>query len=82
VALADQAAHHQLGLLNPRLYALYAAHAPGLPDVTAGTTTVSFDQAGKKHTVLGTSVHAGYDLGTGVGTVDAGQLVFELAAGR
>lgn len=80
VALADQAGHRQLGLLNPRLYALYAAHAPGLPDVTSGTTTVTFDQGGVRRTVLGTSVHAGYDLGTGVGTIDAGALVFELAA--
>lgn len=82
VALANQAGHRQVGFLNPRLYKLYAAHAPGLPDVASGTTTVTFDQGGKKHTVLGTSVHAGYDLGTGVGTVDAGHLVFELAAGH
>ena len=79
VALADQVAGHGLGLLNPQLYALSAAHAPGLVDVTEGSTSVTFDQSGKKHTVLGTSAHAGYDMDSGVGTIDAGRLVFELA---
>jgi subtilase family serine protease len=44
VALADQVAGHRLGLLNPKLYALLAKHAPGLVDVTAGNNTVSFFQ--------------------------------------
>jgi subtilase family serine protease len=79
VAMADQAAHHALGLINPTLYALAAAHAPGLVDVTQGSTTVSFTQSGANHTVIGTSAHAGYDLASGVGTVNAGALVFELA---
>ena len=44
VALADQVAGHSLGLINPALYALSAAHAPGLVDVTEGNNTVSFIQ--------------------------------------
>ncbi len=44
VALADQVAHHRLGLINPTLYALSALHAPGLVDVTSGNNTVAFTQ--------------------------------------
>ena len=42
VALADQAAHRKLGLLNPDLYKLAAGRARGIVDVTRGNTTVSF----------------------------------------
>ena len=38
VALADQEAGHSLGLINPALYAMSAAQAPGLVDVTTETT--------------------------------------------
>ena len=81
VALADQVAGHPLGLLNPRLYALSAAHAPGLVDVTSGNNTVSFRQgaANKLYTVQGYPARKGYDLVTGVGTVNALYLVYELA---
>jgi subtilase family serine protease len=81
VALADQVAGHRLGLLNPRLYALSARHAPGITDVTSGSNTVSFGQgtAGKLYTVQGYSARKGYDLVTGVGTVNAPSLVYELA---
>jgi len=81
VALADQVAGHPLGLLNPRLYALAAAHAPGIVDVTSGNNTVSFRQgaAGKLYTVQGYPARKGYDLVTGVGTVNALYLVYELA---
>jgi subtilase family serine protease len=80
VALADQVAGHSLGLLNPALYRLAAAHAPGLVDVTSGNNTVSFTQAGRKHTVPGYPARRGYDLASGVGTVDARYFVPELAA--
>jgi subtilase family serine protease len=81
VALADQVAGHPLGLLNPRLYALAASHAPGLVDVTSGNNTVSFRQgtADKLYTVQGYPARKGYDLVTGVGTVNAPSLVYELA---
>jgi subtilase family serine protease len=79
VALADQVAHHPLGLINPTLYALSAAHAPGIVDVTKGDNTVSFAQGGKLQTVKGFSAQPGYDLASGVGTVDARYFVYELA---
>lgn len=79
VALADQVAHRSLGLINPVLYALSAAHAPGIVDVTQGNNTVSFFQGGKFQTVKGFSALPGYDLASGVGTVNARYLVYELA---
>jgi subtilase family serine protease len=81
VALADQVAGHRLGLLNPRLYALAASHAPGIVDVTSGNNTVSFRQgaANKLYTVQGYRARKGYDLVTGVGTINAPSFVYELA---
>jgi subtilase family serine protease len=81
VALADQVAGHRLGLLNPTLYKLLAKHAPGLVDVTSGNNTVSFFQgtATKAHLVTGYKAAKGYDLVTGVGTVNATKFVYELA---
>jgi subtilase family serine protease len=83
VALADQVAGHPLGLINPSLYRLEAEHAPGIVDVTAGNNTVSFDQGtGRRRvTVQGYPAAPGYDLVTGVGTVNASAFVGELAAG-
>ena len=81
VALADQVAGHRLGLLNPRLYALSASHAPGIVDVTSGNNTVSFRQGAtdKLYTVQGYPARKGYDLVTGVGTINAPSFVYELA---
>ncbi len=81
VALADQVAHHRLGLINPALYALSAVRAPGLVDVTSGNNTVSFTQgtANTPYTVKGYSATPGYDLASGVGTVNAAYFVPELA---
>jgi Transport and Golgi organisation 2/Subtilase family len=81
VALADQVAKRPLGLLNPTLYKLLAERAPGLVDVTSGNNTVSFYQgtATKPHKVTGYQARKGYDLVTGVGTVNASKLVYELA---
>jgi hypothetical protein len=79
VAIADQYAGRRLGLINPALYGLYAAHAPGLVDVTRGDNTVSFPVAWKLFTLGGYQAGPGYDLATGLGTVDAARLVPELA---
>jgi subtilase family serine protease len=78
VALADQEAGHPLGLLNPALYALSASGAAGIVDVTKGNNTVSFIQHGKLREVDGFSALRGYDLASGVGTVDAAKFVPEL----
>jgi subtilase family serine protease len=84
VALADQVAGHSLGLINPALYKLAAEGAPGITDVVSGNNTVSFSQGGHEHTVPGFAAGPGYDLASGVGTVNAAYFVRELAflAGR
>jgi len=84
VALADQVAGHALGVINPYLYRLAARHARGIVDVVSGNNTVSFRQGGKLHTVAGFGARRGYDLASGVGTVNAFWFVPELAqaAGR
>lgn len=79
VALADQAAGHPLGLLNDKLYTLAASGAAGIVDVTTGNNTVSFLQGGKTRTVPGYVASTGYDMASGLGTVDAAALVPELA---
>jgi subtilase family serine protease len=79
VALADQMAHHSLGLINPALYELSARRAPGLVDVTTGNNTVAFTQNSTLFTVNGFDAGLGYDLASGVGTINAALFVPELA---
>jgi subtilase family serine protease len=79
VALADQVAGHPIGGINPALYRLSALRAPGVADVTSGGNTVSFRQGGKFHTVRGFRALRGYDLASGIGTVNAPSFVPELA---
>jgi hypothetical protein len=73
-------AGHALGLINPMLYQLAAARARGIVDVTSGNNTVSFSQGGAVRTVPGFSARPGYDLASGIGTIDARYFVPELAA--
>ncbi len=80
VALADQAAGHPLGLINPALYRLARSGARGIVDVTSGNNTVSFRQGGRRHTVTGFTAGPGYDLASGLGTINAAEFVPELAA--
>ena len=82
IAIADQYAGKKLGLINPALYRLEAEKAPGIVDVTEGNNTVSFSQAGRAITVKGYPAKPGYDLVTGVGTIDAALFVPELSAQR
>jgi subtilase family serine protease len=79
VALADQVAGHPLGLINPALYRLAAEGAPGIVDVKSGNNTVSFNQGGHERTVRGFAAIPGYNLASGVGTVNAAYFVRELA---
>lgn len=84
VAVADQAAHHRLGLLNPTLYALGGSGASGIPDVVSGNTDVVFTNTTQfpgTHFVNGFRAKRGYDLATGLGTADGARLVGELARG-
>jgi subtilase family serine protease len=71
VALTAQLAHHKLGDINGAIYTLNALHARGIVDVTSGDNSF----AG----VTGYSALKGYDLATGVGTVDAAKFVPALA---
>ncbi|MFJ1702688.1 S8 family serine peptidase [Kitasatospora sp. NPDC088346] len=73
VALADQLAGHRLGQLNWRLYGL-AALPPqwsGITDVTTGDN--SWD------VVTGYQATKGYDLASGLGTIDGNRFVHSLA---
>jgi subtilase family serine protease len=82
VAVADQVAGRPLGLLNPALYSLDLSKAPGLVDVRSGGNSVSFVQDGHTYSVTGWNAGPGYDLASGLGTVDGDKLVAELAALR
>ena len=82
IAIADQYAGKKLGLINPAVYRLEAEKAPGIVDVTEGDNTVSFSQAGHAVTVKGYLAKPGYDLVTGVGTIDAALFVPEISAQR
>ncbi|RLU87503.1 protease [Streptomyces griseocarneus] len=74
VALADQAAGHRLGNINEALYSLYACHSPatGIVDVNDGTDN-------SYQGVEGYKAVDGYDMATGVGTIDALRFVKALA---
>ena len=79
VALAAQRAGHTLGAINPALYRMAASHAPGIVDIVHGDNSFSFSKHGKMHLVPGFHAKRGYDLISGLGTVDAAQFVPELA---
>ncbi len=78
IAIADQMAGHGLGLINPALYSMEAAGDPGIVDVTNGNNTVMAVQGGATHTIHGFAAVDGYDLASGVGTVNAALFVPEL----
>ena len=79
VALADQMAGRSLGAINPALYQLSAQHAAGIVDVTHGNNTVPYAAGGHDRTIRGYAAQRGYDLASGVGTVNAAAFVPEIA---
>ena len=81
VALADQVAHHRLGNINARLYDLLGRHGSGIVDVTSGDNSFGpFENSdGNTYTVAGYDALRGYDLASGVGTIDAAWFVPALA---
>jgi subtilase family serine protease len=81
VALADQVAGHSLGWLNPRLYALSQKPNNGIVDITKGNNTFTFTEGTPEFTVPGFAAHAGYDMASGLGTVDARRFAHARAAG-
>jgi subtilase family serine protease len=76
VALASQQAGHSLGLINPALYRMAAAHDRGIVDIRHGDNSYPLSGSPSVH---GFTAGPGYDLTTGVGTVDAAYFVPELA---
>jgi subtilase family serine protease len=74
VALADQVAGHRLGNINEALYELGGgkhADRSGIVDVTVGNNSFGG--------VVGYSATTGYDLASGLGTIDADKFVRALA---
>ena len=71
VVLAAQRAKHRLGAVNPALYRLAAEPGNGIVDVTAGDNSYGG--------VAGYSAGPGYDLASGLGTIDAARFVPALA---
>jgi subtilase family serine protease len=83
VAIADQAAGHDLGQINSRLYAMESEANSGIVDVTKGNNSQTFDDAhngGALTTVVGYHADAGYDLASGLGTIWAPTFVHSLAS--
>ena len=79
VAMAAQLADRRLGKLGERLYAL---HKRGIIDITQGNNTFGpfTNSDGITYTVQGYSAAPGYDLASGLGTIDGARLVRALAA--
>jgi subtilase family serine protease len=75
VALADQQAGRPLGPITPLLYHMAKIGDPGIIDVRGPGNT--FSQGGT--TVQGFPAGPGYDLVTGLGTIDAARFVPDLA---
>ena len=80
VALANQAAGKPLGQLNPLLY--FLSGDDGIVDVTSGDNDIGpfRNSDGLAHHVPGFTALPGYDLASGLGTVDAAKLVSALVA--
>jgi len=79
VALADEKAGARLGYLNDVLYRLGAAG--GIRDITAGSNDL-VDAAGHRNPVPGYGATPGYDLATGLGSIDASRFLPALVAAR
>ena len=81
VAIADQIAGHRLGWINPRLYALGTNASKGIVDVTIGNNTFTLldDNGNPVFTVPGYQAVKGYDMASGLGTVDALRFTHALA---
>jgi subtilase family serine protease len=75
VALASQLAGRHLGNINAALYQL--RYGKGLVDVTSGDNSFGpfTNSDGTTHTVTGFAAGPGYDLASGLGTVDAAKFV-------
>jgi subtilase family serine protease len=79
VALISQATGHTptngLGNINPTLYPLAAHTATAFHDVTIGNNQVPFSNACGAVSNIGFNAGTGYDLATGLGSINASTLV-------
>lgn len=71
---------HGLGSVNPQLYALAQSNPAIFHDITSGDNSVSFQVCGRRsacssYNVPGYNAGAGYDMVTGLGSVDAWKLM-------
>ena len=85
VAIADQIAGRRLGLINDRLYRLGDRKGrSGIVDITAGDNSLTFhDDAGNVlFSVPGFPAVPGYDMSSGLGTVDAHAFAHALAGNK
>jgi len=82
VALADQVAKHRLGYLNPLLYSRDVANSLGVIDVTSGNNGIGpfTNSDGVTYNVPGYNAGPGYDLASGLGTVDVSAFVKALVS--
>ena len=84
VAIADQIAGHPLGLINPRMYQLEEEGGNnGIVDITAGNNSfIELNEEGTPVlTINGYEAKPGYDLASGLGTVDGFSFAHALAEG-
>jgi subtilase family serine protease len=81
VAIADQIAGHPLGQINPAMYRLEKKPNSGIEDITSGnnTFTVLNNEEQPLFTIPGYEAHPGYDMASGLGTVDALEFTHALA---
>jgi subtilase family serine protease len=81
VAMAEQVAGKQLGNINKALYSI--PYGGGLVDVTSGNNDIGPFQNtdGNTYHVPGFDAGTGYDLATGLGTIDPARFVAALANG-
>ena len=83
VAMANQVAHHPLGWINDDLYRLRnRPHRPdGIVDVTSGNNGIGpfVNSDGNTYEVPGYDAGTGYDLASGLGTINANAFVRALA---
>jgi subtilase family serine protease len=86
VAISDQIAGHPLGLINPRMYQMEKegeGSGNGIVDVTSGNNSfVELNEEGVPVlTIKGYEAKPGYDMASGLGTVDGFAFAHALANG-
>jgi subtilase family serine protease len=80
VAIADQIAGHGLGEINPRMYQLYTEEKSGIVDVTSGNNSFVEEEEGNPVlTIKGYEAKHGYDMASGLGTLDGFAFAHALA---